>query len=223
MGESMYETFRSLVKHTTINDVTLLSTDYLNHFNEAVMLLDMVSDMPEILDEVKDWQPKSYREHFGDSQFKDRDMAIEAFEWSPPQYREPFDAVVEELNEAIATAVPAIEAVVSDPDRLALVVQDVAMALRGQIDRAGAIINGNLARVDQDGVDAIFDDDQEAVDAIFHGPQYVAPTAPEDGGAPHSLWARFSLSVEDDKVAAPDVAMAFSRGVAGLLCGFQCR
>lgn len=30
-----------------INPRTGLATDYLNHFNEAVMLLEMVPDMPE--------------------------------------------------------------------------------------------------------------------------------------------------------------------------------
>ena len=182
MVESMSETFRNLVKDTTINEVTLFSTDYLNHFNEAVMLLGMIPDMPEMLDDVKDWQPKSYEEHFNDSHFKASEIAIEAFAWSPTQYRGPFDAVVEGLNETIAAAVPAIEAVISDCDRLPLVVAEVTMALRGEIDRAGAIINGSMARVDQDGVDAIIDADQAVVDAIFHGPHYVAPTAPEDSG-----------------------------------------
>ncbi len=182
MVESMYETFKGLVKDTTINGVTLLSTDYLNHFNEAVMLLDMVPDMPKMLDDVKEWQPKSYEEHFTDSQFKAREVAIEAFAWSPAQYRGPFNAVVEGLNETIAAAVPAIEAVIADSGRLALVVQEIAMALREKIDHAGAIINGNMARVDQDGVDAILDIDQDHVDAIFHGPEYTAPSAPEESG-----------------------------------------
>ena len=180
MIEDLYEKYRRLVKDTTINDVTLLSTDYLNHFNEAVMLLDMVADMPEILDDVKDWRPKSYQQHFGDSNDKARDLAIESFVWSPKQFRAPFDEVIEGLNQKIAAAVPAIEAVITDHDRLSLVVQEVTMALRGEIDHAGAIINGNMARVDQDAVDAIFDVDQKSVDAIFHGPDYAASTAPED-------------------------------------------
>ena len=100
--------------------------------------------------------------------------------WSPNQYRGPFDADVERLNQTIAAAVPTIDAVIADHYRLSLVVQEVTMALRGEIDRAGAIINGNMARVDQDGVDAILDMDQKAVDVIFHGPDYVAPTVPED-------------------------------------------
>ena len=55
-----------------INPATGLATDYLNHFNEAVMLLEMLSSCPECLADFLDWQPKSYREHFLGSRFKDR-------------------------------------------------------------------------------------------------------------------------------------------------------
>ncbi|MEO8318885.1 MAG: hypothetical protein ABI561_11235, partial [Bradyrhizobium sp.] len=35
------------LKAANINPRTGLATDYLNHFNEAIMLLEMVPDMPE--------------------------------------------------------------------------------------------------------------------------------------------------------------------------------
>ena len=63
---------------SNLDSETLLATDYLNHFNEIVMLLEMVPDMPEIMDEVKAWKPKAYVDHFRDSTIADRDLAIEA-------------------------------------------------------------------------------------------------------------------------------------------------
>jgi len=36
---------------TSINAATGLSTDYLNHFNEAIMLLDMLRDAPDCRDD----------------------------------------------------------------------------------------------------------------------------------------------------------------------------
>ena len=45
--------FQRRVKDANINDQTLLATDYLNHFNEIVMILDMLPDMPELIDEAK--------------------------------------------------------------------------------------------------------------------------------------------------------------------------
>ena len=63
------KTYRKLVEGTTINTTTLLSTDYLNHYNELVMLLEMVPDMPDMMMEVHEWAPKTYAEHFKDSTF----------------------------------------------------------------------------------------------------------------------------------------------------------
>ena len=63
-----------------INPRTGLATDYLNHFNQAVMLLDMIPDMPECAEDFLQWQPLSYAEHFTASNFKARDLAISAYE-----------------------------------------------------------------------------------------------------------------------------------------------
>ena len=43
-----------------INRETLLATDYLNHLNEIVMTLEMIPDMPEILEEAREWQRKTH-------------------------------------------------------------------------------------------------------------------------------------------------------------------
>ena len=45
-----------------INPRTGLATDYLNHFNEAIMLLEMLSSGPECIADFLDWKAKSYRE-----------------------------------------------------------------------------------------------------------------------------------------------------------------
>ena len=79
---------------TNINPVTLLATDYLNHFNEVIMLIEMVADMPDMIDEVLAWEPKSYAQHFADSGFKDKDLAIEAYQAAPEDLKAQFDALV---------------------------------------------------------------------------------------------------------------------------------
>jgi hypothetical protein len=62
-----------------INPSTGLSTDYLNHFTEAVMALEMAADIPECLDDLRAWQPKTYLEHFAASRFSNRDAVIRAY------------------------------------------------------------------------------------------------------------------------------------------------
>src|SRR3979411_3541707 len=63
------------LRAANINPRTGLATDYLNHFNEAIMLLEMIPDMPECAEDFLLWYPLSYREHFMASNFKARDLA----------------------------------------------------------------------------------------------------------------------------------------------------
>lgn len=63
---------------------TGLATDYLNHYNEIVMLLELVEDMPECIEDALDWKPKSYEQHFRDSGLAIADGVIAAYRAAPP-------------------------------------------------------------------------------------------------------------------------------------------
>lgn len=168
---SFVRTYRKLVAGTTINDITLLSTDYLNHFNEFVMILDMVADMPEMIEELKEWPHKTYQEHFRDSSFTHKDLAISAYEQSPPEYKVPLDMTVEELDRSIDEGLLELDTALAsgNDDLLALKVNELSMKLRSLIDRASGIINGAIidlsshkeapaaAVMDQSAIDSLFD------------------------------------------------------------------
>ena len=70
-----------------INPRTGLATDYLNHFNEAVMLLELLGDMPECMDDFFAWQPKRYDEHFAASKSRHRDVTLAAYADANPELR----------------------------------------------------------------------------------------------------------------------------------------
>src|SRR5487761_2781941 len=79
------------LRAANINPRTGLATDYLNHFNEAIMLLEMVPDMPECAEDFLGWRPLSYAEHFTASNFKARDLAIASYDSADPIIRAEFD------------------------------------------------------------------------------------------------------------------------------------
>ncbi|RMD61044.1 MAG: hypothetical protein D6826_10965 [Alphaproteobacteria bacterium] len=146
-----------LVRGKNISEKTFLATDYLNHFNEVVMLLELVPDMPDCLADAKEWKPKSYVEHFRDSTFSDKDLAIFAYENAPPRYREPFDHTVAAMDRLIGEGIARIEAAIAadDPARLAAHVNEITTTLRRYIDIASAIIHGDDDTLDQARIDAI--------------------------------------------------------------------
>ncbi len=153
-------TFRKLVSGTNINEQTLLATDYLNHFNEVVMLIEMIADMPECLEDAQAWAPKSYQDHFRDSNVADRELAVQAYEHVPDEYRVPFEQVVAGLNHLVATGLQRIEQALetSDDGRIRDTVSTISRELQGLIDRAGAIIHGDQTVLDQVDIDHIMKD-----------------------------------------------------------------
>ena len=81
-----------------INPKTGLASDYLNHFNEAIMLLDLLPDTPECIVELIGWEPLSYQEHFAGSHFKDKELAIAAYALAEPAARAQLDEIADTMN-----------------------------------------------------------------------------------------------------------------------------
>jgi len=142
---------------TNINEETFLATDYLNHFNEIIMLLEMVPDMPECLDDCKEWQPKSYIEHFRGSGFSDKELAVAAYEQAPASYREPFDVTIESMNRLVALGIERIDAALAtgNRDAAALEATRASGALQKLVDVASAIIHGSATPLEQNEIDAL--------------------------------------------------------------------
>ena len=98
---------------TSINPATGLATDYLSRFNEAVILLDMLSNCPEFRDDFLTWEPMSYRDHFRLSHFKTRDMAIAAYDRADPNVQNTLDT----LAVTMTIVLEATRAAMDDADR----------------------------------------------------------------------------------------------------------
>lgn len=159
-GEDAYHAFSARAQGTNIDPQTLLATDYLNHFNEIVMLLDLIPDMPECLEDAVAWAPKSYQDHFRDSQFRDRELAVEAYEHVPECYREPFDDVISQMNRIVPWGLQRIRDSLSEEqsERLRMVCSEVSLRLQKMIDIASAIIHGSTKRLDQAEIDGFLAD-----------------------------------------------------------------
>ena len=55
---------KEMLADANINPDTGLATDYLNHYNEVAMLIDMLESMPDVAEDILDWRPITYAEHF---------------------------------------------------------------------------------------------------------------------------------------------------------------
>lgn len=133
-----------------INPRTGLATDYLNHFNEAVMLLEMVPDMPECAEDFLTWTPLTYAEHFTASNFKARDLAIEAYEKAEPGVRSQFDHLTDTMTSILTAVGSAMREAQQDKTRVRLAEQATHW-VKPLIAACGGIINGG-AEADVDNI-----------------------------------------------------------------------
>src|SRR6185436_936059 len=92
-----------------INPKTKLATDYLNHFNEAIMLLDLLPHTPECIVELVSWEPMSYEEHFAGSHFRDKELAIAAYEVADPVARARLDELADTMNALLVATCEAFQ------------------------------------------------------------------------------------------------------------------
>ncbi|QEX24343.1 hypothetical protein FRZ61_42840 [Hypericibacter adhaerens] len=148
---------RAKLAETPIHPKSFLATDYLNHFNEPAMLLEILADSPECLEDLAAWKPLSYADHFRASGLSYAELAIEAYRLSPTPFRIGFELVVAEMNALVAGAIKqardAIEK--NDPEAFAAIATD-AQRLQELVAEAGGIVQGEPSRrVTQAAIDAL--------------------------------------------------------------------
>src|SRR6266481_10200964 len=129
------------LKAANINPRTGLATDYLNHFNEAIMLLEMIPDIPDCAEDFLLWYPLSYREHFMASNFKARDLAIDAYDSADEHIRTEFDNITSAMTSILTAVGTAMRDARQDRTRATLAEQATGW-VKPLVALAGGIING---------------------------------------------------------------------------------
>lgn len=151
------------LRAANIHPQTKLATDYLNHFNEVIMLLELVPSMPDCIDDVTAWRPATYEEHFTRSNYRDKDLVLEAFAQAPVASRRRFLAVVDEMNAVMAETIAQLLA--HGPTPLAgFIAEEAADRLKHLAARAAGLMNAVIAQDDDQLAPASA---QEAIDALM--------------------------------------------------------
>lgn len=149
-----YDDFKKLVMGTNINSISLLATDYLNHFNEVIMLIDMIADMPECIEDITAWQPKSYQDHFRDSSFSNKDLAVAAYDHVPDSFRKPFETLVAQLNTLVLQVAEQLGRAIETNNHSEMqAAAQFGSEMRLLVEKIGGIINAETGVRDQADID----------------------------------------------------------------------
>ena len=127
-----------------INPASGLANDYLNLFNEIVMLVEQLPTMPELFEDIQLWRPVSYRDYFRRSILPGRGTALEAYDRLDARFRQNFEAVVAELDRRATGAVAAVRKQFKaddDPVALAALCERAGSTIRDVLDKATMLVN----------------------------------------------------------------------------------
>jgi hypothetical protein len=91
-----------------VNPASGLANDYLNLFNEIVMMIEQLPVIPELIDDILQWRPVTYQAYFAKSVLPGRTSALEAYRALDAAFRRDFEAVVADLDRRAVGAVVAI-------------------------------------------------------------------------------------------------------------------
>jgi hypothetical protein len=137
-----------------VNPTSGLANDYLNVFNELVMLVEMLPNVPEFAEDIFAWRPKTYREYFEASTLPGSKSALEAYAKLDSKFRSDFEDVMRELERFAIGSVVAIrlalkkgesarEALVAHCEKTSTAMRDLLQKASNLIDHGSAITESN--------------------------------------------------------------------------------
>jgi hypothetical protein len=135
-----------------VNPASGLANDFLNVYNEILMLIEMLPMMPELVDDIVAWRPSSYRAYFMQSQLPGRQAALDAYARLEPSFRALFEASVEKLAECGVSAVGAVERAVASGacdggEQIEHVCADYVSRIRRRLQSTEQLVNaGRVAQ-----------------------------------------------------------------------------
>lgn len=147
-----------------VNPASGLANDFLNVYNEILMLIELLPTMPELADDIAAWRPASYRAYFMQSPLPGSEEALRAYTRLEPTFRAIFEASVEKLAESGVAAVSAIASAVAvgasdGGEQIAGLCAEWVANLRRLLDSTEQLVNfGHIAnaRPAQASVNEIF-------------------------------------------------------------------
>lgn len=84
----------SEMRAANVNAISGLATDFLNPYNEYLMLGEMAAMDPDAATMAAEWQAISYQDHFMQAEFAGCDTVLEVYQALDPTYRLAFEAEV---------------------------------------------------------------------------------------------------------------------------------
>lgn len=130
-----------------VNPASGIANDYLNHFNEILLLIENLPTLlPEMLDELLEWRPVTYREYFAKSALPGSAAALEIYEGLDEDFRRDFESIIDGINAMAMASIDVIRAHRDPegdihPSRVSDFCESASCAIRSALNRASDLVN----------------------------------------------------------------------------------
>jgi len=130
-----------------INPVSGIANDFLNHFNEILLLVENLPMLlPEMVDELLEWQPSTYSDYFNRSRLPGSVAALARYATIEPASRAYFDDNVSRLNAMAVEIVAEIsehraEDGVIPPEKVSGFCEIASARFRAELDLLAGFVN----------------------------------------------------------------------------------
>lgn len=132
-----------------VNPASGLANDYLDIFNEIVMMIDLLPQMPDLADDIGAWTPVTYRAYFVHSTLAGRERALHAYDRLDPQFRKAFERCAYDLSRAARAACDIVLDATARRERsggyLVTICAAQADSLRARLSRMTDMVNSGVA------------------------------------------------------------------------------
>lgn len=130
-----------------VNPASGIANDYLNHFNEILLLIENLPTLlPEMLDELLEWKPVTYREYFAKSLLPGSARALQIYDGLDDGFRREFESIIDGVNAMAVASVEVIRAHRTpdgelDPSTVSDFCENASCAIRSALNRASDLVN----------------------------------------------------------------------------------
>lgn len=151
MAHVNYENFEELIADKAVyqdlvdNNVNLVSglaTNYLNHYIEILLLIEMLPDMRECFDDILAWKPMSYPEHVDYSRLPNSALVLKVYNTVDKDRRQRLAEIAQEANLALTTYINRAGTALdlNDTDKLREIATEAKEYLTPTIERMTGVI-----------------------------------------------------------------------------------
>lgn len=125
-----------------VNLSTGFGTNYLNHYVEILLLLEMLPSMPEGIEDIILWKPMSYMDHVRQSNLPQFELVLEAFEHADAKRREMLREVTDEADKQVLHYIEQAQKAVAlgDKEKALALSQEAKEALTPMLEKISGVI-----------------------------------------------------------------------------------